>query len=285
MVRSSARVMQLVIELICRWKSSFKNCSRDNLLTFVTRGPNWIHGTENNPILDIAKDTNTLAISWDGRQAIFDHLGKQMPEKEAADSFELVWEIIEQAMKYSNEETATIPAERSLYDFFEEKVQEMIPSEMEGDEGVKRKRETIMDIAEMWGAFVGSPFQKQSLKFFWMEETIDGENLFVAETYYKVLNKIAEPVLKGTDIKFAHKVKMIASRGTEGEPNLTVELEGRDTMNFDEVVTTTPLGWLKTNLHKFTPEVPTRLKQAIASISYGNLDKVSIPALSIFTAY
>lgn len=243
---------------------------------FSTRGPNWIHGTDNNPILDLARDTNTMTMSWDGRQSIFDKLGNQMPSKEAGESTEIVWEIIEQAMKYSNEESATIPPERSLYDYFEEKVKDMIPSEMDGDEEVKRKRESILSMAEMWGAFVGSPIQTQSLKFFWLEECIDGENLFVAETYHKVLDRIAEPALKGAEVKFQHKVKKLVSNGTEEEPRVVVEIDGKDSITFDEVVVTAPLGWLKRNNDAFVPELSNRLKQAISSIGYGHLDKVSM---------
>jgi hypothetical protein len=225
-------------------------------------------------MLDLAKETNTTTMDWDGRQSIFDHLGKQMPEKDANENTELVWEIIESAMRYSNEESATIPAERSLYDYFEEKVQTMIPGEMEGDEDVKKRRETVLKMAEMWGAFVGSPIQSQSLKFFWMEECIDGENLFVAGTYHKILDRIAEPALRGADVRFGHKVKKIVSNGTKEEPRVEVELDGKETLAVDEVVMTAPLGWLKRNHDAFVPELPGRLKQAINSIGYGNLDKV-----------
>ena len=43
-----------------------------------------------------------------------------MSDDDAAENTEVVWTIIEQAMKYSNDESANIPAERSLYNFFEE---------------------------------------------------------------------------------------------------------------------------------------------------------------------
>lgn len=192
-----------------------------------------------------------------------------MPDKEAAENTEVVWTIIEKAMKYANEESATIPADRSLYNFFEEEVKSMFG---EADDEAKRKQQTILHMAEMWGAFVGSPIQTQSLKFFWLEECIDGENLFVAETYHKVLQKIAEPALK-SDIKFRHKVVKIVSK--EGDdPQVTVEVEGKDSQTFDEVVMTAPLGWLKKNLDAFEPEVPQRVRQGIESIGYGTLDKV-----------
>jgi hypothetical protein len=241
----------------------------------VIRGPNWIHGTDSNPILDLAKETKTLTMNWDGRQAVFDQLGKAMSNEEAAEYTEIVWDIIEQAMKYSNEESANIPAEKSLYNFFEEKVEELFPGRQESSDETQRKRNTVLHMAEMWGAFVGSPIQKQSLKFFWLEECIDGENLFVAETYHKVLQKIAEPPLKVKETRFKCKVSKIVSNSKTESPEVTVETESGAKTTFDEVVMTAPLGWLKRHYEAFVPEIPKRLKQAIDAIGYGHLDKVS----------
>jgi hypothetical protein len=215
-------------------------------------------------------------MNWDGRQSVFDYLGNHMSEKEAAENTETVWTIIEQAMKYSNEESATIPADKSLYSFFEELVQKLIPTDGAGaeEEEAKRKRETVLHMAEMWGAFVGSPIQKQSLKFFWLEECIDGENLFVAETYHKVLQKIAEPALSKATLKLGHKVQRITSHFKNEDTRVTIDVEGKESQNFNEVVMTAPLGWLKRNVDAFVPELPKRLKDGIEAIGYGHLDKV-----------
>ncbi|KAF1849329.1 FAD/NAD(P)-binding domain-containing protein [Cucurbitaria berberidis CBS 394.84] len=252
-------------------------CQSNALGHLVDLGPNWIHGTDNNPMLDLAKQTNTVTMNWDGRQAVFDHLGKHMPENDAAENTEVVWTIIEQAMKLSNKESATIPEKKSLYNFFEEQVEEMFPSETDGanHKEAKRKQQTILQMAEMWGAFVGSPIQKQSLKFFWLEECIDGENLFVAETYCKVLAKIAEPTLN-SDVRFGHKVEKIISNEENEYLTVLVDIEGKESETFDEVVMTAPLGWLKRNMDAFVPELPKRLKEGISSIGYGHLDKVYI---------
>ena len=32
----------------------------------------------------------------------------------------------------------------------------------------------ILQMARMWGDFVGEPIEKQSLRFFWLEECIEG---------------------------------------------------------------------------------------------------------------
>lgn len=214
-------------------------------------------------------------MNWDGRQSVFDHLGKLMPGKEATENTEIVWGIIEQAMKLSNEESATIPAEKSLFNFFEEQVEQMFPSEVEGvvDKDAQRKQKTILQMSEMWGAFVGSPIHTQSLKFFWLEECIDGENLFVADTYHKILEKIKEPALKA-EIKLGHKVTKIKSSGNEESPSVCVDIQGQGSQTFDEVVMTAPLGWLKHNMNVFEPELPKRLQEGINAIGYGHLDKV-----------
>jgi hypothetical protein len=246
-------------------------------------GPNWIHGTQNNPILDLAKETGTLTMNWDGRQAVFDAAGAALSDAEAAEGTEQVWAIIERAMKYSNAESAAIPADRSLYDYFEEQVAELFPDGSGSEAEVRAKRERILLMSEMWGAFVGSPIQQQSLKFFWLEECIDGENLFVAGTYSKVLARIKESI-QGADVRFKHKVTRIVSSVEDGggDPRVTVEIEGHESQTFDEVVMTAPLGWLKRNTDAFVPALPPRLNEAIAAIGYGHLDKVSsLPPISI----
>jgi len=196
-----------------------------------------------------------------------------MSDKDAAKNTERVWAIIEQAMKLSNETSTTIPAEKSLYDYFQEQVVKMFPNK---NDEAKKQQQTILQMAEMWGAFVGSPVQRQSLKFFWLEECIDGENLFVASTYDKVLKKIAEPPLKDATMLFEHKVQRIISGDKTEDTRVTVEVEGRQSMTFDEVIMTAPLGWLKRNLGAFVPELPKRLTEAVGSLGYGNLDKVYI---------
>lgn len=236
-------------------------------------GPNWIHGTENNPILDLAKETNTLTNTWDGRQSVFDHLGDALLEKDAAEYTELVWKVIGEAYEYVNEHGTDISPGRSLWDFFRERSKEMFP---DSDPHAESKRDTLTSMAEMWGAFVGSPIQRQSLKFFWLEECIEGENLFVAETYKKVLERVAKPVLAGAEIRFGCNVTGIHSMWEGNQsPKVYVDVAAGDSFAFDEVVVTTPLGWLKQNKEAFKPALPSRLSEAFNAIGYGCLDKVT----------
>lgn len=134
-------------------------------------GPNWIHGTANNPILDLAKKTNTRSGSWDNRSYVFDEDGVLFPVEEGEYYSSITWDIIQEAFKYSNEFSSFIDPQDSLLDFFQRRVVELIP---ETTRDWERQRYVVLQMAELWGAFVGSPLERQSLKFFWLEECIEG---------------------------------------------------------------------------------------------------------------
>ena len=88
-----------------------------------------------------------------------------LDSEKSSSLFDLVWGLIADAFKYSNE-TKDIPSTMSLKDFFVKKLSDSELSETDS--------RLVMQMGEMWGAFVGSPWEKQSLKFFWLEECIDG---------------------------------------------------------------------------------------------------------------
>lgn len=71
----------------------------------------------------------------------------------------------EEARVDSSEES-TIPNKDSLYDFIEAKAREMVPDDKE--------RGLLLQMSEMFGAYVGVPVWRQSLKFAWMEECCGG---------------------------------------------------------------------------------------------------------------
>ena len=58
----------------------------------------------------------------------------------------------------------------------------------------------------------------------------------------------------------------------------TVYIEAADGFRgvFDDVVVTTPLGWLKRNESVFSPPLTPKISTAIRSLGYGNLDRVFI---------
>ena len=207
-----------------------------------------------------------------------------MAENEVEEYNSLIWDdgLIAEATKLSKESNRSIDPQRSLYDFFAEKVESLFLNEAPSE--AKRKRETLLLVASTWGAWVGSPVQRQSLRNLWLEEWIDGENLFVAGTYEGILGEVAKSARARAEIKLETEVVGIrSSEKSEGEMASKASVQTADEVQeFDEVVVTTPLGWLKRNQKVFQPTLPDRLSKAIGSIGYGTLDKVYVKFPSAF---
>ncbi|KKY27629.1 putative flavin containing amine oxidase [Phaeomoniella chlamydospora] len=231
------------------------------------RGANWIHGTEHNPIMNLAEKTNTILHRFDGRMTIFDSDGAPMTNHDAQEVFDSTWKIIEQAFEYSDRNKDSIEPSISLFDFFKDQVPK-VTSDLE-------KQRKILQLSEEWGAFVGDPIDKQSLKFFFLESTIEGETAFVAGTYSRILQEISHTALSKSEIHLNNEVTNIECTGSanDGSRLVTVTtLDRRDT--YDEVVVTCPLGYLQRNKATlFAQPLPQRLSQAIDHIHYGHLEK------------
>ena len=140
----------------------------------IDMGANWVHGTEDNPMLNLAKETDTAVEGFDHPPQMFDEEGEPIPADEARFFSVMMWEIIAEAFEVSNKHGADIDPVTTLLDFFRDQVPLRIP---EAEEGYERKRRILLQLSEVWGAFVGSSVGRQSLKFFWLEECLDGGRL------------------------------------------------------------------------------------------------------------
>ena len=89
-----------------------------------------------------------------------------LEEQKAAEHSELFWGIIGNAFKYSNQESASIPQNRSLMDYFHTILKE---KQLAEDSSA-----LVLQMARRWGDFIGDPIETQSLKYLWLEECIDG---------------------------------------------------------------------------------------------------------------
>ncbi|KAL2813926.1 FAD/NAD(P)-binding domain-containing protein [Aspergillus cavernicola] len=240
----------------------------------VDMGPNWIHGTGTNPIVGIAEATGTGIQDFEGTQVLFGFYGEVIGEQVAMKISEFLWTTIQEAFEYSNNQKEGIPADRSFLDFFRERLEERTGFSEE-------EKRLCVESCRLWGSYVGSPVERQSLRFFRLEECIDGNNYFVASTYKDILNHVSRAALQHADIRFNQPIVGIkASTSARREVTLTTATD--ETHTFDEVVVTCPLGWLKHNKSAFTPELPPRLSSAIDSISYGRLEKIYVTFPSAF---
>ena len=132
----------------------------------VDLGANWIHGTHKNPIMELAKETETETADPEEGAAVFDENGDVLGPELSKDLSKILWDIIAEAFQRSNHHASEIPPEKSLKDFLAERLTAKGVAEGE--------KKIVMQMAEMWGSFVGESFERQSLKWFFLEEVIDG---------------------------------------------------------------------------------------------------------------
>ncbi|KAL9101063.1 MAG: hypothetical protein Q9163_003637 [Psora crenata] len=238
----------------------------------IDLGSNWIHGTKENPILHLASETNSVCFEppEDSRPSFYDQSGNEIDHDTALEHSKLSWDIVTEAIKYSQKNGASIPPEHSLIDYYKKVLEKGGLSES--------SKELVLNMARMWGNIVGEPIERQSLRFMWLEECIEGENLFLASTYKAVLDRVSHEGLAKADLRLNTKVTSIKSRHSADSSPQSINVTTADGKNhsFDEVVMTTPLGWLKRNLSAFTPPLPPQISDPIKHIAYGRLEKVYI---------
>lgn len=99
----------------------------------------------------------------------------------------------------------------------------------------------------------------------------------MASTYKHILDYVAKSATTNAHIRLSEPV--IGIQAPERSPSTNHQVTvttTQGTYDFDEVVVTCPLGWLKQNPLVFQPALPARLQQAIDSISYGRLEKIYV---------
>ncbi|KAF2661637.1 flavin-containing amine oxidase [Lophiostoma macrostomum CBS 122681] len=239
----------------------------DKLGHLIDLGPSWIHGGKQNPFVKLAKQTNSAYYDLGDLNSIFDCTGKYL-DKEAADhQTNEVWRILDEGFEFSDKHSNDISPGKSLADYVKEKV--------EAGEHSPEVARNVLDHMRMWGAMVGSEIERQSFRFFWLERVIDGDSLFLASTYKNIADFIKEKALDGADLHLSTEVTRICWKPghTSGDDRIEVHLADGTATDFDEVVVTSPLGWLKLHQDIFAPPMPRDLSDAIDRIGWGRLEK------------
>ncbi|KAK7018599.1 amino-oxidase domain-containing protein [Favolaschia claudopus] len=257
-------------------------CQSDALGYTVDIGPNWIHAWTDSdvphPIFKLATDTKTPVHYWNNKQLIFDANGNALPPEVTERLSTLLWEIIEDAFRYSEvarekDGGKSIPADESLYDFVKREAAMRLSDPSE--------KETLAQMSEMFGAYVGEPVWKQSLRFAWMEECCGGEEMFVESNYSQILQRCAAPALAGAKISLNTYVEHVSTPATS-DGQVILSLADGSSLSFDHVVLSTPLGWLKRHLSAFSPPLPPRIASAVTNLGLSQLEKVFITFPAVF---
>ncbi|KAI9042990.1 flavin monoamine oxidase family protein [Aspergillus affinis] len=204
----------------------------------VDMGPNWIHGTSTNLIIALAKETGAVLCGMEDTPFIFGRSGQEVdPEKVA-------WAL----------DT----------DFFADQVQNMGLCDTDST--------LVMDMAAMWGGFIGDSWERQSMKYMWLEECLGGDNLFV-NTHGKILDRVANTALQKATMHFNTAVTTITN-SPDKDHRVFVQTKDAHTFEFDEIVVTVPLGALNNHSIEFNPPLAPQITRAISEATYSSLEKV-----------
>lgn len=107
--------------------------------------------------------------------------------------------------------------------------------------------------------------------------------MFVESNYLAILDKIARPATEQAEILLSSRVVTVRTpeRGLPGQ-KVVLETDVGTVHEFDEVVMTTPLGWLQKHLDCFRPSLPARINAAICNLKLSQLEKVFVTFPSAF---
>lgn len=127
-------------------------------------GASWVHGTKTNPIPQLAAASGVELCAVSGKTLVFSPTGSVVPDEKVTPGLDKLWDLITDAFRESNQRGDEIDPRTSLKDYFTDRLK---------DESAE-DRDLVLMMAEQWGCFIGDEWQKQSLRWFWMEECLDG---------------------------------------------------------------------------------------------------------------
>lgn len=128
------------------------------------------NSTGYNPIVEIAKETRTPLHLWKESTILVDSDGHVVNSVEANNALKQVWELLERARDHSTQHSHELEPSASLYEFF----QASCARALERGDMTRRQVELVLGMSHMWGAYVGDQVERQSLKFFYLEDCIEG---------------------------------------------------------------------------------------------------------------
>jgi monoamine oxidase len=231
-------------------------------------GAHWIHGTEGNPLTNLARKMS-LPIMFVGGDSSYsggwEHLvlvgedGRHLSQDEKLQTILLADSVRDRLDSLRRQRLATNAGDISMREALDDVL---------SDEGMTddERRAVEWHIALMARDDCGA--DDPSLSLLWWDEGYEvygyGDSVF-AEGFGSITDALAE----GLDVRLGH----VISRIEHGPPGVTVTTSaGR--FEADVAIVTLPLGVLKAGGVEFAPRLPGVKHQAISRLGMGHLAKV-----------
>ena len=126
----------------------------------IDLGASWMHGTRGNPLLQLAEEAGSTTVACGAVESICDVDGRWFSREKAKRYYEEVWEILERGMEVSGSRKGVEEEDGKMMDFFRGEV----GRRCEQAERPTEYERLMLLIVEMWGAFIGSECEDQSLR-------------------------------------------------------------------------------------------------------------------------
>lgn len=215
----------------------------------IDLGAAWIHGSEGNPLIELAAQVGARTVDTDFEDVVVLQDGSVV-DPAAVDAAGREWTRIITDV-YSMTDDAGPDA--SLADA-------LVDAGADLDDPLMQ-----WCVAGAIGSEYAADPNELSLRWFGHEGEFDGPDLILPGGYRQIVDHLA----RGLDVRLGAEVTRIAYGGAM----VTVETAG-EVFEADRVIVTVPLGVLKADTIVFDPPLPEDKQQAIRRLGFGLLDKV-----------
>jgi monoamine oxidase len=222
-------------------------------------GANWMHGTEGNPLLPIAKKTQTEMVLLDATTSIvYDDDGKIISSNDKKNFDTKFVNILEQAKEFALNLDKDISLAEALSHFIKREQLSTVELDL---------FDTRLNFIE---GYIGASCENLSAKHWDDEETFIGGNHFLTSSYKPILNYIGD----SCPVQLKTIVTAINVRSNDIEI-----ITDKNNFYADAVVVTVPLGVLKKNRIIFNPPLPEYKLKALNHLGMGlfNLTAIKFP--------
>lgn len=235
----------------------------------VDLGALWIHGSEDNPLVELAEHADTPLVVCDlERMALYWHDGEPLSD----DDLTLLDEHWSELTANVDQVRVLIDeagdADIALGDVLEDWLDEL---EVAGAElqllawavNTEWEHECTADVADL------------SLLCFDAMDAFDGDDLLLPRGYVSLL----EPIARGLDVSAGQVVERISW----SEQGVSVQVAGQDApLQGSAVICTLPLGVLKADAVAFEPTLPREKQRAIERLGVGHVNRVWLRFTEVF---
>lgn len=237
----------------------------------VDMGAHWIHGTDGNPITDLAR-RHALPTMFVGGDATYvggwEHIalyrpgGERLSAQEKARSILLADQIHDQIDAWRHEATASADGDRSLASMVRDIADR---SAIDPTERALANWHLTLLAREDWAAGA----DKLSALSWDLDYEVFGYGDSILTGGYQA---VAESLAKGIDIRLETPVHRVEHARTGGRRvRITT---GRGAFDADRVIVTIPLGVLKADDIRFDPPLAAEKQLAISRLGVGSLAKL-----------